>query len=214
MSYLHHGDHGAGWHAIVMDHWFCMHQLMRVCQGAVASAHVPFDTSHASVKSTGPFLHARAQSCHAQSCRCKYTHFKCVWVCRRLLRLPSGPRSLPGTPTQAKAKDGHSPTVAHRHSVDQPSIGPTLQSVLLSLQPGELLGVCGEVGSGKSSLLAALLGELQPLRSVESQGAQGPAAREKAGTDGGAHGSGERDSMGPLVVGSVAYCAQVRRHAG
>jgi ABC-type multidrug transport system fused ATPase/permease subunit len=40
----------------------------------------------------------------------------------------------------------------------------TLHGISLELQPGELLGVCGEVGSGKSSLLAALLGELQPLQ--------------------------------------------------
>lgn len=31
------------------------------------------------------------------------------------------------------------------------------------MRPGELLGVVGEVGAGKSSLLLALLGELQPL---------------------------------------------------
>ncbi len=40
----------------------------------------------------------------------------------------------------------------------------TLHGVSFQLAPGELLGVCGEVGSGKSSLLAALLGELQPLQ--------------------------------------------------
>lgn len=32
------------------------------------------------------------------------------------------------------------------------------------VQPGELVAVVGEVGAGKSSLLAALLGELMPMR--------------------------------------------------
>ncbi len=38
----------------------------------------------------------------------------------------------------------------------------TLAGVKLEVRPGELLGICGEVGSGKSSVLAGLLGELQP----------------------------------------------------
>ncbi|KAF6260228.1 P-loop containing nucleoside triphosphate hydrolase protein [Scenedesmus sp. NREL 46B-D3] len=62
----------------------------------------------------------------------------------------------------------------------------TLLGVQLQVQPGELLAVVGEVGAGKSSLLAALLGELMPVR----------------GPDGAVHG-------GPTVVGRVAYCSQV-----
>ncbi|KAL6765994.1 hypothetical protein V8C86DRAFT_2453065 [Haematococcus lacustris] len=72
-----------------------------------------------------------------------------------------------------------------------PGKGLTLQGVRFELRSGELLGVCGEVGAGKSSLLAALLGELQPLPAPGS----GP--------------GGEQPGGGALVVGRVAYCPQV-----
>jgi len=72
--------------------------------------------------------------------------------------------------------------------------GPTLSGVALTVRPGELLGIAGEVGSGKSSLLAALLGELLPL----------PMA---CGLDGGANGAD--GGRGPLLVGCVAYCSQI-----
>ncbi|XP_045018394.1 ATP-binding cassette sub-family C member 4-like isoform X2 [Bubalus bubalis] len=39
---------------------------------------------------------------------------------------------------------------------------PTLQDLSFTVRPGELLAVVGPVGSGKSSLLCALLGELPP----------------------------------------------------
>ena len=67
----------------------------------------------------------------------------------------------------------------------------TLASVVLECLPGELLAVCGETGCGKSSLLAALLGELLPLRMEQG---------ETAGWGAG----------GPMVRGSVSYCSQVR----
>lgn len=38
---------------------------------------------------------------------------------------------------------------------------PTLADVTLSVAPGSLVMVVGEVGSGKSSLLAAVLGEIR-----------------------------------------------------
>jgi len=40
---------------------------------------------------------------------------------------------------------------------------PTLQGVQLSVRRGELIGIVGAVGAGKSSLLAALLGEMASL---------------------------------------------------
>lgn len=45
----------------------------------------------------------------------------------------------------------------------------TLMGVRLVVQPGELVAVVGEVGAGKSSLLAALLGELMPVRGPDGQ---------------------------------------------
>ncbi|GIM00721.1 hypothetical protein Vretimale_5668, partial [Volvox reticuliferus] len=49
--------------------------------------------------------------------------------------------------------------------------GLTLYGIRFDAAPGELVGICGTVGSGKSSLLAALLGELQPL--VQRDGKDG-----------------------------------------
>jgi len=62
-----------------------------------------------------------------------------------------------------------------RASVDVPR-PLTLSGVRFSLAPGELLGVTGNVGAGKSSVLAALLGELLPLPSQRD----GPGARSLA----------------------------------
>jgi ABC-type multidrug transport system fused ATPase/permease subunit len=59
--------------------------------------------------------------------------------------------------------------------------GPTLKGIRLELHPGELLGVAGEVGSGKSSLLAALIGELQPVRGPEGSRPGGRGAGWEAG---------------------------------
>ncbi|XP_041124429.1 ATP-binding cassette sub-family C member 12-like isoform X2 [Polyodon spathula] len=47
----------------------------------------------------------------------------------------------------------------------------TLRNINITLEKGKLLGVCGNVGSGKSSLISALLGEMYLLRgSVAVQG--------------------------------------------
>lgn len=111
-------------------------------------------------------------------------------------------------------------------------VGPrlTLADVSLELRPGELLGVCGEVGAGKSSILAALLGELQPLGGAHDPAAHAGAGAAAAGSleaggprrlsgrfsTGSRHSTGSRRSVevgphagGPVMVGSVAYCSQV-----
>ena len=64
-----------------------------------------------------------------------------------------------------------------------------LRAPTFTIEPGQLVGVCGEVGSGKSSLLAALLGELQP---IPPRGYQ----------------AGKAIAGAPVVTGGVAYCAQ------
>lgn len=40
----------------------------------------------------------------------------------------------------------------------------------MTIKPGELVGIAGQVGSGKSSLLLALLGEMQEANSTKDQG--------------------------------------------
>ena len=52
------------------------------------------------------------------------------------------------------------PTVADDNDTDR----LVLNNISLDLSMGQLLGVCGIVGSGKSSLLIGILGELQPVQ--------------------------------------------------
>jgi len=55
--------------------------------------------------------------------------------------------------------------VAAADEEDKPYVwsGPTLQDINLDIKKGELVMITGRVGSGKSSLLAALLGEINKL---------------------------------------------------
>ena len=83
--------------------------------------------------------------------------------------------SVPARPSPERAADGP------RSSLDAPVPARlALNNIILTVPTGELLGVCGEVGAGKSSLLLALLAELDLVRGAP-----------------------------PVVRGSVAYCAQV-----
>ena len=76
-----------------------------------------------------------------------------------------------------------------------------LSGVRLRLRPGELLGVCGATGAGKTSLLACLLGELSELDASSDGGGGDDDTRGDADISG--------DSGGRVVVrGRVAYCPQ------
>jgi ABC-type ATPase with predicted acetyltransferase domain len=67
------------------------------------------------------------------------------------------PNGAASTPAESGASEGRSRRGRRR----------TLEGIELTVSPGELLGICGEVGAGKSSVLAALLGELQPIREAD-----------------------------------------------
>jgi energy-coupling factor transporter ATP-binding protein EcfA2 len=46
------------------------------------------------------------------------------------------------------------------------TVAPTLKNVQLYIKPGTICALSGVVGSGKTSLLSAILGEIPPLRGV------------------------------------------------
>eukprot|EP00892_Ulva_mutabilis_P006809 jgi/Ulvmu1/44/UM001_0047.1 len=104
--------------------------------------------------------------------------------------------SAPRLSQEAPAASGRVATAAAaaRPSVDAPagvvSAPLTLHAPRCDVAPGQFVGVVGEVGSGKSSLLAALLGELQPV----------PPAGYRIG---------DAIPGAPVMVGRVAYCQQV-----
>ncbi|CAN0033043.1 unnamed protein product [Ectocarpus fasciculatus] len=75
--------------------------------------------------------------------------------------------------------------------------GLTLDAIDLRIEPGQLVGVVGPVGSSKSSLLMAVLREIAPER---ASGVGGTTAVE----GGAAHGHDERVS----VLGRLAYASQ------
>ncbi|CAM9996930.1 unnamed protein product, partial [Ectocarpus fasciculatus] len=80
--------------------------------------------------------------------------------------------------------------------------GLTLDAIDLRIEPGQLVGVVGPVGSSKSSLLMAVLREIAP----ESAGGVGGASAAEGGAG---HGHGERNSEpGVSVLGRLAYASQ------
>ncbi|CAM9767000.1 unnamed protein product, partial [Ectocarpus sp. 12 AP-2014] len=78
----------------------------------------------------------------------------------------------------------------------------TLDAIDLRIEPGQLVGVVGPVGSSKSSLLMAMLREITPER---TSGGAGTAAVEGCA----GHGHGERNCQPRVsVLGSLAYASQ------
>ena len=53
-------------------------------------------------------------------------------------------------------------------SWEENSLKPTLRNINLEVRPGEKVALCGEVGSGKSTFLAAILGEVPKIQGTVS----------------------------------------------
>ncbi len=102
-------------------------------------------------------------------------------------------------------------TDTSKGATDVPGSGHgTLSGVCFALRPGELLGVCGEVGAGKTSLLSVLLGELQPADGTRSDALGSAAVRDTWEAEALTHAG--KAKLGPVLkVGRLSYCAQVRQ---
>ena len=70
-----------------------------------------------------------------------------------------------------------------------------LQNISLEIPKRGLVAIVGQVGSGKSSLLSAMLGEMEPVASEENQKQE----REKNET---------KTNSSVIIDGSLAYAAQ------
>jgi ABC-type multidrug transport system fused ATPase/permease subunit len=154
---------------------------------------LPLDEPQHSCKSSGHVASYTSSSAFSTSL-CISKWFVCCW-CWCLQDSSNHPRPAPAAAAAAAAPSQQlssqtlnpSPPVAptasdmvraasaataatSRSSMELPfgqAARRTLIGVKLTVQPGELLAVVGEVGAGKSSLLAALLGELMPMRSPD-----------------------------------------------
>ena len=87
-----------------------------------------------------------------------------------------------------------------------PSVLPALCDASLSVGPGEVVAVVGEVGSGKTALVKALIGELAPVpRSAIVDCSQTAAHGDLQAAQAKACGA----KMSRVTAhGSIAYCAQ------
>ncbi|KAL1499953.1 hypothetical protein AB1Y20_012634 [Prymnesium parvum] len=83
-----------------------------------------------------------------------------VEVIRATFRWPAVNAEAQQQPKQGGAPADVAPRVAPQEEEER---APTLPAVNLRLMPGQLIGIAGPVGSGKSSLLSALVGDVPSL---------------------------------------------------
>lgn len=91
--------------------------------------------------------------------------------------------------TAAGEETGRRDGVSYGRSAQNDGEVPALRDASLSVAPGEVVAVVGGVGSGKTALAKALVGELHPVSGGEDNG-------------------GNRCMPKVATRGSIAYCAQ------
>lgn len=67
-----------------------------------------------------------------------------------------------------ESENKEKPETANNNPKDKGTVKPTLEDINLQAKKGQLVAVVGEVGSGKSSLISALLGDMFKLSGVVS----------------------------------------------
>ncbi|RZC91183.1 hypothetical protein C5167_027243 [Papaver somniferum] len=92
----------------------------------------------------------------------------------RIIMFLAAPELQVGTAKQKKNTDQLRPAIfiaLGNFSWEENPLKPTLSSINLMVKPGEKVAICGEVGAGKSTMLAAILGEVFNIKgTVQSYG--------------------------------------------